>query len=193
MRTLVVDNIDSFTYNLVQYVGILGGNPSVIMNSASEDDLDRAASDADRMIISPGPKRPQDAGVSNYAIREYGPSIPTLGVCLGHQCIAYVFGGRVGHAKRQMHGKTSRIEHDGAGVLRGLPNPFEATRYHSLAVFDEGLPNELRVTARTQDDDREIMALEHVKYPVFGVQFHPESILTRDGMRIIGNFLEGKK
>jgi anthranilate synthase/aminodeoxychorismate synthase-like glutamine amidotransferase len=190
MKTLIIDNIDSFTYNLVQYVGMLGGNPYVLENTASEDELDKAAKEADRIIISPGPKRPEDAGISNYAIRRYGPTIPTLGVCLGHQCIGYVFGAKVGHAKRQMHGKMSEIGHEGTGVLKGLRSPFQATRYHSLAVLDEGLPKELKVTARTVDADGEIMALEHARYPVFGVQFHPESIMTKEGMTIIRNFLE---
>jgi anthranilate synthase/aminodeoxychorismate synthase-like glutamine amidotransferase len=194
MRTLIIDNIDSFTYNLVQYVGILGGGPVVLLNSASEGEVDDAvAAGADRIIVSPGPKTPREAGISNYAITRYGPEIPTLGVCLGHQCIGYAFGGTVGHAKRQMHGKTSKITHDGSGILRGLPNPFEATRYHSLSVHEDGLPPELKVTARTLDEDREIMALKHVKHPIYGVQFHPESILTCDGMTLIRNFLEAGK
>ena len=191
MKTLVIDNIDSFVYNLVQYVGMRGGNPIVLKNTASAGEVDAAvASGIDRIIISPGPKAPKDAGISNYVIREYGLKIPTLGVCLGHQCIGYVFGGKVGHAKKQMHGKVSLIEHDGQGLLSGLRSPFGAVRYHSLAVLDDGLPAVLKVTARAVDDG-EIMALRHEKYPIYGVQFHPESLLTKDGMRIIENFLGG--
>jgi len=192
MKTLVIDNIDSFVYNLVQYVGMRGGNPIVLKNTASAGEVDAAvASGIDRIIISPGPKAPKDAGISNYVIREYGLKIPTLGVCLGHQCIGYVFGGKVGHAKKQMHGKVSLIEHDRQGLLSGLRSPFEAVRYHSLAVLDDGLPAVLKVTARAVDDG-EIMALRHEKYPIYGVQFHPESLLTKDGMKIIENFLGGR-
>jgi anthranilate synthase component II len=191
MKTLVIDNIDSFVYNIVQYVGILGGNPLVLQNTASEEDIDRAvAGGIERIIISPGPKAPKDAKISNYVIRRYGPETPTLGVCLGHQCIGYVYGGRIVHAKELMHGKTSEIEHDGSGVLKGLPNPFQGGRYHSLAVSEDGLPKELRVTARSGDG--EVMGLQHVDYPIYGVQFHPESVLTPDGMRIIKNFVGGK-
>jgi anthranilate synthase/phosphoribosyltransferase len=190
MKTLVIDNIDSFVYNLVQYIGMEGGYPIVLENTADERDVDKViASGVERIVISPGPKRPEDAGISNYVIRKYGPKIPTLGVCLGHQCIGYVFGGKVVYAKRQIHGKTSRIEHNGTGVLKGMINPLEAVRYHSLAVSDEGFPGELKVTARTCDLDSEIMAIEHVNFPIYGVQFHPESILTRDGILIIRNFL----
>ncbi len=191
MRTLVIDNIDSFVYNLVQYVGVQGGNPTVLQNTTSEADIDLAmASGIDRIIISPGPKAPKDAGVSNYVIRKYGPKVPTLGVCLGHQCIGYVFGGRIVHAKKLMHGKTSLISHDGKGIFQGLPNPLEAGRYHSLAVAEEGLPQELIVAARCVDD-REVMALRHREHPIVGVQFHPESVLTKDGMALVKNFLEG--
>jgi len=191
MKTLVIDNIDSFVYNLVQYVGILGGNPTVLENTASDEAIDEAiACGIDRIIVSPGPKSPKDAGASNYVIREYGPEIPTLGVCLGHQCIGYVFGGNIVHAKSLMHGKTSMIEHDGTGVFKGLPQRFQAGRYHSLAVAREGLPSKLRVCA-TSVGDGEIMGLAHADYPIFGVQFHPESVLTPEGMRIVKNFLGG--
>ena len=192
VKTLVIDNIDSFVYNLVQYVGVQGGNPVVLENTVSEGEVDEVfSSGVDRIIVSPGPKTPAEAGISNYVIKEYGHRTPLLGVCLGHQCIGRVFGGEVVHAKNLMHGKTSLIEHNGSGVLKGLSNPFEATRYHSLAVKEETLPDVLEVTARSMDD-REVMALQHKQYPVYGVQFHPESILTGEGMRIIKNFLEGR-
>jgi anthranilate synthase component II len=188
MKTLVIDNIDSFVYNLVQYVGMLGGDPVVLENTASAAEVDYEMSrGVGRIIVSPGPKTPREAGISNYVILKYGPLVPLLGVCLGHQCIGHVFGGRIVHAKRLMHGKTSMVQHSGTGVLRGLPNPFQAGRYHSLAVADEGLPKELKVSARSEDG--EIMALEHTQHPIFGVQFHPESVLTKDGMRIIENFM----
>ncbi|MFH1402635.1 MAG: aminodeoxychorismate/anthranilate synthase component II [Candidatus Altiarchaeota archaeon] len=186
MRTLVIDNIDSFVYNLVQYVGVQGGEPVVLDNRTSKDEVDDAVAGVDRIIISPGPKRPEDAGISNYVIQEYGPDIPLLGVCLGHQCIGHVFGAEVRHAKTLMHGKTSRIMHDGSVLFEGVGNPFEATRYHSLVV--DGLPDCLVKTADSMDDG-EIMGLRHRDYPVYGVQFHPESIMTAEGMRIIENFL----
>ena len=192
MRTLVIDNIDSFVYNLVQYAGMLGGNPVVLENTAAESQVDEAvASGIDRIIISPGPKAPKDAGISNYVIREYGPEVPTLGVCLGHQCIGHVYGARIVHAKKLMHGKTSLISHDGLGIFQGLPNPIEVGRYHSLAVVEDGLPEELIVAARSLDDG-EVMALRHREHPIVGVQFHPESVLTRYGMAIVKNFLEGR-
>ncbi|MBD3387843.1 MAG: anthranilate/aminodeoxychorismate synthase component II [Candidatus Altiarchaeales archaeon] len=188
MRTLVVDNIDSFVYILFQYVGELGGDPLVVDNRTGREEVDRLMSEEDigRIIISPGPKRPEDAGISNYVITKYGVEVPLLGVCLGHQCIGHCFGAEVRNAKTLMHGKTSRIEHDGSGVLVGMPNPFEATRYHSLVV--DNLPEELIKTAASLDDG-EVMALKHRDYPIYGVQFHPESILTSDGKRIIENFL----
>jgi len=192
VRTLVIDNIDSFVYNLVQYAGMLGGNPVVLENTAAESQVDEAvASGIDRIIISPGPKAPKDAGISNYVIREYGPEVPTLGVCLGHQCIGHVYGARIVHAKKLMHGKTSLISHDGLGIFQGLPNPIEVGRYHSLAVVEDGLPEELIVAARSLDDG-EVMALRHREHPIVGVQFHPESVLTRYGMAIVKNFLEGR-
>jgi anthranilate synthase/aminodeoxychorismate synthase-like glutamine amidotransferase len=188
MKTLVVDNIDSFVYILVQYVGQFGGNPVVVDNRVGEGEIDRLIEDGvTHIIISPGPKRPEDAGVSNYVIKRYGSEIPLLGVCLGHQCIGYCYGAQVRNAKTLMHGKTSMIEHGSDGVLSGLPDPLEATRYHSLVI--DNLPDELEVTARSLDDG-EIMGIHHKDYPIYGLQFHPESILTRDGIRIIKNFLE---
>jgi anthranilate synthase/aminodeoxychorismate synthase-like glutamine amidotransferase len=194
MNTLIVDNIDSFTYNLVQYVGMLGGNPTVVENTGSLKDVKKIIKEKkiDRIIISPGPKRPEDAGVSNDVIREFGPSIPILGVCLGHQCIGSVFGARIRRAKTLLHGKVSEIRHDGKGVFAGIANPLKATRYHSLVVSEEGLPECLIVTARSIGDG-EIMGIRHRTYPIEGLQFHPESILTEDGLAIIGNFLGARK
>ena len=188
MRVVVVDNIDSFVYNLVQYIGELGAEPVVFTNSASLQEIRRAK--PERIVISPGPKRPEHAGISVEVIRKFGNRIPILGVCLGHQTIGYAFGGRIVQAKRLMHGKVSKIKHDGSRLFKGVPNPFEATRYHSLSVDRASLPGCLRVTAETTDADREIMGLQHKEYPIFGVQFHPESILTPHGKLIIKNFLE---
>jgi anthranilate synthase/aminodeoxychorismate synthase-like glutamine amidotransferase len=190
MNVLVIDNIDSFVYNLVQYIGEQGVNPIVHQNTAGKDVVEKAIVEdgIDGIIISPGPKRPEDAGVSNHVIREYGPKLPILGVCLGHQCIGHVFGGKIRRAKTLMHGKISSIEHDGSGVLKDIPSPLEATRYHSLVVDDETLPDCLKVTA-TSLDDKEIMGLTHKEYPIYGLQFHPESILTVDGMEIMKNFI----
>ena len=185
-RVLVVDNYDSFVYNLVQYLGELGAEPVVHRNDA----LDVEAAEAlrpDAVVISPGPGRPADAGVSNEAIRRLGQHTPVLGVCLGHQCIGEVFGGRVIRAPQVMHGKTSMVRHTGAGVMAGLDNPFEATRYHSLVVERVSLPDVLEVTAET--DDGVIMGLRHRRLPVEGVQFHPESILTAQGRSLLANFL----
>ena len=194
MKTLVIDNIDSFVYNLVQYVGILGGNPVVLQNNSRMEDV-RCVIEREgisHIIISPGPKRPEDAGISNNIIKEFGQKIPLLGVCLGHQCIGHVFGGRIRGANVLMHGKTSRIEHNEEGILKGIPNPLIATRYHSLVVDEESLPDCLEVTAKSMDDG-EIMALKHREFPIYGLQFHPESILTDDGMKIMKNFLEVKQ
>lgn len=182
----VLDNYDSFTYNLVQYFGELGADPMVRRN----DEItvaEIAALNPSRICISPGPGTPRDAGVSSAIIRELGPRIPVLGVCLGHQCIGEVFGGEVVRAGRLMHGKTSPILHDGAGVFADLPNPFEATRYHSLVVKPESVPDCLEVNARTAEG--EIMGLRHREHPIHGVQFHPESVLTKEGMRLLKNFL----
>ena len=187
-RVLVIDNYDSFVYNLVQCLGELGAVPVVHRHDEIElDDIAELAVDA--IVISPGPGRPEDAGVSMEVIARYGPTLPLLGVCLGHQCIGQVFGGEVVRAPELMHGKTSWIHHDGDGVLAGLPDPFEATRYHSLVVEPSSLPAELAVTARSADGT--IMGLRHRVYPVEGVQFHPESILTRVGPQLMANFLAG--
>jgi len=183
---LILDNYDSFTYNLVQYFGELGCEPIVRRNDAiSVDEIARLK--PAHICISPGPGRPTDAGISKEVVRRFAPSVPLLGVCLGHQCIAEVFGGQVVRAERLMHGKTSEIHHDGSGVFAGLPNPFSATRYHSLIVAPETLPNELAVGAKTAEG--EIMGLQHREYPLHGVQFHPESILTAEGKKLLANFL----
>jgi len=183
---LVVDNYDSFTYNLVQYLGELGAKLEVVRNDALDvDGVARLA--PERIVISPGPGNPDQAGVSLDVIRRLGPSTPILGVCLGHQAIGQAFGATVARARAQMHGKTSEIRHDGRGVFTGLPNPFVATRYHSLIVLADTVPDELEITARAEDG--EIMGLRHRRYPIEGVQFHPESILTVEGKRLLGNFL----
>jgi anthranilate synthase component II len=185
---LVIDNYDSFTYNLVQYLGELGSEVRVVRNDAASIESISALQPA-RIVISPGPGRPEHAGITMDVIRQLGSSIPILGVCLGHQAIGAVFGGAVVRASTPMHGKTSTIEHDGRGVFAGIDGPFVASRYHSLVVSDDGLPNELEVTARTRED-RTIMGLRHRQRPIHGVQFHPESILTGEGMRLLRNFLE---
>ena len=184
---LVIDNYDSFTYNLVQYLGELGEDLAVHRNDTLSLDEIVAMKPA-RILISPGPGRPEDAGVSLPLITALGATTPILGVCLGHQAIGMAYGGIVRRANRPMHGKTSRIVHQGASVFRGLPSPLEAGRYHSLVVADEGLPAVLEVTARTQDDGT-IMGLRHRTFPVHGVQFHPESVLTPDGKQMLRNFL----
>jgi anthranilate synthase/aminodeoxychorismate synthase-like glutamine amidotransferase len=183
---LVIDNYDSFTYNLVQYFGELGAEPRVFRNDTiTLDEL--AALGPTRLVISPGPGEPADGGISNGAILRFSGQIPVLGVCLGHQCLGAVYGGTVRRAPRLMHGKTSAIYHDGTGLFSGLPSPFEATRYHSLIV-EEPLPPCLEMTAFTSEG--EIMGLRHKDYPTFGVQFHPESILTEHGKKILQNFLD---
>jgi anthranilate synthase/aminodeoxychorismate synthase-like glutamine amidotransferase len=187
---LVIDNYDSFTYNLVQYLGELGADVHVMRNDAGGIDA-VAAVKADRIVISPGPGRPEDAGVTMDVIRHFGERTPILGVCLGHQAIGAVFGGAVVRAIAPMHGKTSTIEHDGHGVFNGISGPFVASRYHSLVVSDEGLPADLIVSARTRED-KTIMGLRHRSLPVHGVQFHPESILTAEGRQILRNFLEDR-
>jgi anthranilate synthase component 2 len=187
---VVVDNYDSFTYNLVQYLGELGASVTVVRNDAATV-ADVAALGAERIVISPGPGRPEDAGITMAVIRELGATTPIFGVCLGHQALGAVFGGKVVRAQVPMHGKTSTIEHNSRGVFTGIAEPFQASRYHSLVVADEGLPAELEVTARTKEDGA-IMGLRHRHLPVHGVQFHPESILTGEGHRILRNFLEGK-
>jgi anthranilate synthase/aminodeoxychorismate synthase-like glutamine amidotransferase len=184
---LVIDNYDSFVFNLVQYLGELGAEP--VVHRHDELTVDEIVDlDPDAILISPGPGRPDDAGVSNAVIERLAGVKPILGVCLGHQCIGQVFGGTVVRAPAVMHGKTSLVHHDGRGVLAGLPQPFEATRYHSLVVDPASVPATLEVTART--DDGVIMALRHREVPVEGVQFHPESILTHAGHQLLTNFLK---
>jgi len=187
-RVLVVDNYDSFVYNLVQYLGELGAEPLVYRNDALSVDEAEALS-PDAVLVSPGPGRPEDAGISSELVRRLGGRVPVLGVCLGHQCIGEVYGGRVVRAPSLMHGKTSMVHHKGQGVLAGLPSPFEATRYHSLVVDPESLPAELELTAWT--DDGVVMGVRHTELAVEGVQFHPESILTAVGHELLGNFLAG--
>lgn len=183
---LVIDNYDSFTYNLVQFLGELGADLQVYRNDAITVEEIRALQ-PDQIIISPGPCTPDQAGISMDVIRELGAEIPILGVCLGHQAIGQVFGGTVGRAPYLMHGKVSQIRHGGAGIFEGLPSPMTATRYHSLIVGRENLPDCLEVTAET--DDGLIMAMKHKEFPVYGVQFHPESILTQGGKQLLANFL----
>lgn len=183
---LVIDNYDSFTYNLVQYLGELGADPKVYRNDAITLEQMRELR-PERMVISPGPGVPKDAGVTIAAIREFAPKIPILGVCLGNQAIGEAFGGRVIRASYLMHGKTSEICHDSATIFRGLPYRFKATRYHSLIVDKEGLPDSLEVSATTPDGL--IMGLRHREYAVEGVQFHPESVMTEHGNKLLQNFL----
>jgi anthranilate synthase/aminodeoxychorismate synthase-like glutamine amidotransferase len=185
---LVIDNYDSFTYNLVQYLGELGAEVRVMRNDVVTLD-EIAEARPERIVISPGPGRPEHAGITMDVIRRFGQTTPILGVCLGHQAIGAVFGGEVVRAGVPMHGKTSTIEHDGRGVFAGIAGPFLASRYHSLIVAEQGLPDELEVTARTRED-ASIMGLRHRTWPVHGVQFHPESILTGEGHRILRNFLD---
>ena len=184
---LVIDNYDSFTYNLVQYFGELGAEMKIFRNDEITVEAIRELA-PERICISPGPCTPTEAGISSDVIREFGAKTPLLGVCLGHQCLGEVYGGEVVRADRLMHGKTSMIHHDGKGVFKGLSDPFEATRYHSLIVRPESVPDCLEVTARTEED--EIMGLRHKEHPVYGVQFHPESILTAEGKQLLKNFLE---
>ncbi len=186
-RILMIDNYDSFTYNLVQFLGILGADLVVFRNDHTTlEDVERLGPAG--IVISPGPKAPRDAGLSKDIIREFGPRIPVLGVCLGHQCIGEAYGGRVDRAPYVMHGKTSRIYHDRRGVFAGLPSPMEAARYHSLAILEEGFPTCLEVSARTEDGL--IMGVRHREYPVEGIQFHPESFMTPEGLFLLRNFLE---
>ncbi len=183
---LMIDNYDSFTYNLVQYLGELGEHLEVVRNDKIS--VPKIAKMKPRMIVvSPGPGGPEDAGVSCAAIRAFAGKIPLLGVCLGHQCIGHVFGGRVRQAARVMHGKTSPVYHDGQGLFTGLPDPFEAARYHSLLVERKSLPASLALTAWTEEG--EVMGVRHKTHLVEGVQFHPESVMTRDGKKLLRNFL----
>jgi anthranilate synthase component II len=185
---LVLDNYDSFTYNLVQYLGELGEHPVVRRNDEiSVDDIGAMA--VTRLVISPGPCTPSEAGISVAAVRKWGSSIPTLGVCLGHQAIGEAYGGKVVRARTLMHGKTSRITHDGRGIFRDIQSPLEVMRYHSLVVDPASLPKDLEVIATARDDATEIHAVRHREHPVWGVQFHPESILTQHGKAILKNFL----
>ena len=184
---LMIDNYDSFTYNLYQYLSELGAEVEVARNDKiSLEEIKEVSPEG--IIISPGPSTPLEAGISNDVIRRFGPIIPILGVCLGHQCIGYVYGAKVGRAGEIRHGKTSMVSHQGAGVLVGLPNPFQAIRYHSLVVYPETIPDALEITAQT--DNGLIMGLRHKEFPVEGVQFHPESILTPDGKHLLQNFLD---
>jgi anthranilate synthase/aminodeoxychorismate synthase-like glutamine amidotransferase len=185
---LVIDNYDSFTYNLVQYLGELGVTMEVHRNDEVTLDQIRALK-PERLLISPGPCSPKEAGLSNDIIRTFGPTIPTFGVCLGHQCIGHVFGGNVIRADRLMHGKTSPIHHNGQDLFAGMPNPFTATRYHSLLIERKSIPACLDITAETKPEG-EIMGVRHKTLPIWGVQFHPESILTQDGRQILKNFLK---
>jgi anthranilate synthase component 2 len=183
---LLIDNYDSFTYNLYQYLCELGEEITVVRNDRmSLEEMEKLA--PERIVISPGPGAPEQAGISNEVIRRFGGRLPILGVCLGHQCLGYAYGGRVGRAGEIKHGKTSLIHHDGKGVFSGLANPFPAVRYHSLAVMREGLPDCLEISAWT--DNNIIMGLRHREYPVEGVQFHPESIATKAGKDLLRNFL----
>jgi len=185
---LVLDNYDSFTYNLVQYLGELGEKPVVRRNDDIEvDEIESMG--VTRMVISPGPCTPAEAGISVAAIRRWGKTLPILGVCLGHQAIGEAYGGKVVRARTLMHGKTSRITHDGKGIFANIRSPLEVMRYHSLVVESDSLPDELEIIARAKDDPTEIHAVKHREYPVWGVQFHPESILTESGKEILRNFL----
>lgn len=188
---VVLDNYDSFTFNLVQYLGELGAEVAVRRNDQTTiQEIETAH--PDRILISPGPCTPQEAGISMDVIRHFAGKVPIFGVCLGHQAIGAVFGGNVVRATNLMHGKTSEIEHDGRTIFKGVSSPFTATRYHSLIVAEEGLPDELEVSARTTDRDGTsvIMGLRHRRYAVEGVQFHPESVLTSEGKKLVRNFLE---
>ena len=185
---LVIDNYDSFTYNLVQYLGELGESPVVRRNDAiTVDEVGALAPDG--IVLSPGPCTPSEAGITIAVIRRWGPTVPMLGVCLGHQAIGEAYGGRVVRARQVMHGKTSRVMHDGTGIFAGVPSPLQVMRYHSLTVEPSTLPAELEVAAYAQDDPQEIHALRHRTHPVWGVQFHPESILTESGHALLRNFL----
>lgn len=185
----MIDNYDSFTYNLVQYFGELGADLKVYRNDALTITQIKKLKPK-KIVISPGPGRPEDAGISVDIIKELGGQIPILGVCLGHQGIGYAFGGKIIRASRLMHGKTSLIQHDGKEIYKGIEDPFEATRYHSLVIERKSLPSCLEVTASTKDKDREIMGIRHKSLPIWGVQYHPESILTKAGKSILNNFLK---
>jgi anthranilate synthase/aminodeoxychorismate synthase-like glutamine amidotransferase len=187
MKVLLIDNVDSFVYNLYQYLGEFGAEIEVRRNSITPEEV--SAIEPENIIISPGPGIPTDAGNIVEIIEKFSGKIPILGVCLGHQAIGVAFGGTVERARKIVHGKTSEIEHDGKGIFRDIPNPFSATRYHSLCIAEEGLPEVLEVSARSREDGA-IMGIRHKSHIVEGVQFHPESILTTEGKRILRNFLE---
>jgi len=193
MKVLIIDNYDSFVYNLVQYIGEMGGEPIVYRNdSTGLQELTEL--EPDRIVISPGPGTPEDEkyfGVCKSVLQTLSRNIPTLGVCLGHQGIIHTYGGKVIRAKKLVHGKTCAVKHDCKALFSGVRNPFLATRYHSLAGDRDSIPNCLQITAETVDDG-EIMGVRHIKYPIYGVQFHPESIMCQDGKIIIRNFVEGK-
>jgi anthranilate synthase component II len=187
---LLIDNYDSFTYNLFQYLSELGETVKVVRNDRiTIEEIEKLA--PERLVISPGPSTPLNAGISNDVIKYFGAKLPLLGVCLGHQCIGHSYGGVIGQAKQIMHGKSSMIHHNNTGVFAGLPNPFSAIRYHSLVVKREGLPDCFEITAWTDDD--EIMGLRHKEYPVEGIQFHPESFMTQAGKDILRNFLKVRR
>ena len=186
---LVIDNYDSFTFNLVQYLGELGARPTVRRNDEITVD-DIGSLEPSAIVISPGPCAPAQAGISVAAVQRWGSTIPTLGVCLGHQAIGEAYGGRVSRAARVMHGKTSRITHGGRDLFVGLPDPMQVMRYHSLVVEADSLPDELLVLAHDVDDPGEVHAVRHKEHPVWGVQFHPESIMTPDGKQLLRNFLD---
>jgi anthranilate synthase component 2 len=186
MKVLVIDCYDSFTYNLCQMVGHLGAEPVVVRNDQAPETV--SLRDIERVILSPGPGHPEESGLSQHALRTFSQDIPTLGVCLGHQAICQSFGGKIVRANNLMHGMTSKISHDGAGIFSGVENPFTATRYHSLIVDEETLPEELAVTAVSCDDGY-VMGVRHRDYPIDGIQFHPESILTEQGVHLMENFL----
>ena len=192
MKILILDNYDSFVYNLAQYIGSQGASPEVYRNDAISINQIKSKVKPDAIVISPGPgipSNPKDFGVCAEVLKKVSPAIPTLGVCLGHQGMGFVYGAKIGHARVLKHGKTSLISHDGKYLFRGMPTPIEGTRYHSLVIKRNSIPDDLMVTATSQDD-REIMAIRHRDLPIFGVQFHPESIKTTYGMRIIKNFLD---
>jgi anthranilate synthase/aminodeoxychorismate synthase-like glutamine amidotransferase len=185
---LVVDNYDSFTYNLVQYLGELGADPVVRRNDQiSVDDV--AELEPEAIVLSPGPGIPSEAGITIDIVKRFGARVPTLGVCLGHQAIGEAYGGSIVRARQLMHGKTSRVVHDGKGIFAGVPSPLEVMRYHSLTIDPKSLPADLEVVAKAVDDDSEIHAVRHRTHPVWGVQFHPESVMTQAGKDILSNFL----
>jgi len=187
VRILIIDNYDSFVYNIAQYLGEMGAEIIVERNDISLEEA--MAAKPDRIVLSPGPGHPKDSGVTLDILRTMSRTIPTLGVCLGHQAMGLVFGGTIERAANLLHGKTSPIHHTGTGIFADVPTPITATRYHSLVIAREGFPDQLEITGRTEAD--EIMAVQHREYPIYGVQFHPESILTEHGKDILRNFLEG--